>query len=146
MPIIYKVLRKSDYVCMYVGSTIRTLQARMYQHKCFYSGCRSFTRYIYDNGGWNNYEFRIVTETTLINKDLRDLERKYIEELKPICNKNRPSITQEEHLNDIKENTKRYQSIKCDCECGGKYLKANKSIHLKTNKHQSWALLSKSMT
>lgn len=60
--------------------------------------------------------------------------RKYKEDNKEqIREKNK--IYKQEHQVQIKAYRLLHDCIKCQCECGGSYLKRHKSTHFKTKKH-----------
>ena len=53
-------------------------------------------------------------------------------------NKERINAKKKQYYNNNKEQINAKSKQKHDCECGGKYITANKSRHMKTKKHQAF--------
>ena len=141
---------------IYIGSTTQTLTRRLSKHKS------NFKRW--KNGGKDNYvsSFELFKYADVYIEllelcpcdtkiELCKREGELIREIDCI-NKNVAGRTMNEYRADnkekLKEQTKEWrennkdkikdrESIKYDCECGGKYTCASKARHLKTNKHLS---------
>jgi hypothetical protein len=123
--------------------------------------------YISENGGWDNFSFKIIKEYAEIAKtDLLNEEKNQIKEKTPLCNVQTPIATKEEknetnranakiwrtnNPDKVKEyadkshNTEAYIAFvnkRCSthitCECGGTYTKQNKTNHYKRNIHTTW--------
>ena len=117
------------------------------------------------NGGWENWNIEIIKELEVESKDDAEIvEEEYRIKLQANLNTLRCFRTHEERLEQSRESAKNwnenhkeqrreyekkwreehreqiieYSSIKCDCDCGGKYTMQNKARHLKTNKHQKY--------
>ena len=109
--IIYKIYCKNpDVKECYIGHTTN-LRHRKCQHKtsCCNSNSNDYNRKVYkvirDNGGFDNWKFMVLQEAELENKQqAEDLERKWIEEVKPLCNFSTPGIC-------FKENEKEYKKV-----------------------------------
>tara|TARA_R100000951_G_scaffold107970_3_gene103833 strand:+ start:581 stop:1084 length:504 start_codon:yes stop_codon:yes gene_type:complete len=140
----------------YIGSTTTNyLCNRLAQHRRDYiKGVNITSKEIIEGG---NYSMVLVENCPCNSKDeLHKRERHYIETLECV-NKFIPGRTAEElyNLNKIykKNNNEKVREIsrlyyeknrekiiekakeKHNCECGGKYMYANKTRHLKTKKH-----------
>ena len=53
-------------------------------------------------------------------------------------NKDKVKEQMKDYQETNKEQIKEWKNTKCVCECGGKYTNANKSIHIKSKKHQKY--------
>ena len=171
---VYK-LYNINYPEFYIGST-KNIKARKACHKsnCTYvnNPCYNYPlyRYIRSNGGYETWSYEILEHIrNSINViELRNLERKYIEELQPGLNIEIPNRTSKEWRQDNREqiigykkqyyennreaiNQKQNQyyennreSInekvkqKFNCECGGKYTISGKAKHMRTKKHRDF--------
>lgn len=155
--IIYKLICNDlEIKSCYVGHTTNFIK-RKYSHKshCNNKNSKHYNLLVYktirENGDWNNWSM-IEIEKYNCN-DLNEAlarERYWIEELKADLNKQVPTRTQKEWFEENKEQKKEWREKyreenkdklnkklyeKFECECGGKYIYQNKSIHFKTNKH-----------
>ena len=120
-------------------------------------------QYIRENGGFGNWDM-IVLETVEYNEkyELKARERHHMETLGATLNSRVPNrnmaewyvdnpdykkLYRENNVEHIKqyyevyyknnkEAIKEHKKQKHDCECGGKYTHQNKSMHMKTIKHQ----------
>ena len=158
MATVYKFVNKLNNECLYVGSTFN-YNRRIRDHKsncnniktrCYnypiYKYIRNLTNQI------NDIEFVIIlTMNTDNKKELHSLEAKFINELRPLCNKYIPNRTIKQYRIDNKVNSSNYnrkyninnkEKIKehnnkkniCDI-CNGKYTTSNKTRHNKSKKH-----------
>lgn len=142
---------------VYIGSTCEpSLSRRLSQH------VRDYENHLRGNKHYvtsfliiknMNYAIGLIENCKEVtNRDeLRARERYYIQNC--VCvNKNIPGRTRKQHYDENKESIKEYKSQyyldnkerltkKYQCECGGCYSHANKSIHLKTKKHQQYCLV-----
>ena len=134
---IYKIW-KND-LC-YVGIT-KDFQARMINHKhiCLNQKNPNHNLKVYQairaNDGWDAWSKEIV-ETT----DDKTRER-YWFELIGNLNERIPTRLWKEIIKIWRERNKErliYRKEKFTCECGGHYIYANKSTHLKSNKHLTY--------
>lgn len=155
--IIYKIVCNDlEIKGCYVGHTTNFIKRKQnHKYRCNNESDKFYNMLVYktirENGGWNNWSMIMVEEIKCNNKlEVEKKERYWIEELKSDLNKIIPTRTQKEYRNDnkeqIKEKKKEYYEKnyeqnkeklyeKFECECGGKYIYQNKSIHFKTKKH-----------
>lgn len=135
MGFIYKITSKhSDLV--YVGSTTKTLERRLQEHKSQYKS-------------WKNGNYHFVTSFKLLEhgdvsielieecENLKEREGYWIRCL-PCVNWRVAGRTGKLYYQDHKEELNQKQKQKYTCPCGGKYTYINKSGHLKSQKHQNW--------
>lgn len=109
--VIYKIYCKNpDVKECYIGHTTN-LRNRKSHHKtnCNNINGKGYNRKVYkiirDNGGFDNWKFAVLEEAELENKlQAEKLERKWIEEIKPICNYQLPAEY-------FKENQKEYKKL-----------------------------------
>ena len=112
MPYLYRCFDKDTKETVYIGSSTQAwLSGRVCSHRFKYNNKPStFHRYMLENKGWDGYDFEIIKEFDSITKmDLLYQERKYIEEMKPVCNIQTPIVTREE---EMKKNRERYYKNK----------------------------------
>jgi hypothetical protein len=126
---------------IYIGSTVNSLAKRLGHHKSV-RDCRS--RYLFEN--YDDVRIELIEEYPCDNKiQLNKKEGEHIrentclnrciagrtpKECKKVWRENN-----KEYNNEYYENNKERLSQKFDCECGGKYIRANKSNHIKTKLH-----------
>jgi hypothetical protein len=156
---VYK-LYNNDYPQFYIGSTTDIVgRKRCHKHNCTNENSPKHNyklyQYIRDHGGYSNWSYEILEyiRNSINIYELRNVERKYIEELKPDLNGNIPNRTDKEYYRDNKEAIKilhkqyrennkelikQKKNQKFNCSCGGKYTKTNKAQHFKSNKHRSF--------
>jgi hypothetical protein len=103
--------------------------------------------YIRENGGWDNWIFKVIEEYPCENRtELRIREQYHYDLLKPALNMRRPYIPEEEweeyHKNydakryqDNREKINNKKKQKHICDCGKEYTYGNKAQHCKSNKH-----------
>ena len=160
---VYKLFNP-DCTEFYIGST-KDLKERKRQHKksCNTENTSKYNmnlyQYIRDHGGYNSWSYEILEHirNSINVYELRNVERKYIEQLKPSLNTQLPNRTKKEYDKQYKQNNKELinqknkqyrennrelinqkQNEKFDCICGGKYTMSNKIQHFKTRKHQNF--------
>ena len=122
---IYKLVRNSksfqsvsqvdaDDRCLYVGSTIQTLDMRLYGHKQAYVYGVNMPLYRYirslgDENGWVNIEIQLVCEAPCNTLDeLRKIEGEYIRLLKPHCNRVIAGRNSKQYYLDNKDRIKQF--------------------------------------
>ena len=113
---IYKLVRLTDDVVVYVGSTCETaLCRRLAKHKDKAIRCpnRKVYKSINENGGWENHQIILIEHCNCNSKDeLHKKEREFIVSLKPIGNIVIPLRTlaewRIENKEIIKQNKKEY--------------------------------------
>ena len=145
---------------LYVGSTKKDINERLQNHEAH---CRLFRdgKYNYVTSfeilECKDYKIELLENKICQNKEERDtVECKYIVNTPNTVNKCLPGRTREQideyqrqYYNDNKEQIDEYQrqyrqnnkqelNQKHNCFCVGKYTKQNKSIHEKTQKHQTF--------
>lgn len=137
------VCNDTDVKYCYVGST-QNFTRRKYQHK---SSCESVDFKVYqmirENGGWSNWSMIKIEETECETKlDARKRERELLEHFGNGMNVQVPGMTTKESSKQYREQNKERirerANKKYECECGGRYTHNNKSIHLKSQKHQNF--------
>lgn len=129
----------------YVGHT-----TDMTRRKCNHKSCchnendqaYNFKLYqnIRKNGGWSNWEMRpleIFSCENVIQARIR--EQYWIDELQAKLNMLNTIFKKEDYQKkyneDHKEFVKEQKNEKFTCECGGRYTKANRAMHFKSQKH-----------
>lgn len=141
---VYK-LYNSDCTEFYIGST-KDMKARKVWHKYACNNENSnrhnlkVYQYIRSNGGYSNWAYEILEHirNSINVYELRNVERKYIEQLKPSLNCSIPNRTIKQYYEDNKQHFKQYKTQKFNCICGGKYTMNHKARHEKTRKHQNY--------
>ena len=143
----------------YVGSTSK-LERRKITHK---SGCNNLNhtqynkplyQFIRANGGWKNWQFKILEHYPCQSKKELHLQELYwINQFDNLLNKQKPFRTRKQHYQDNKKQidkiNKQYRQNnkdtlqqkakeKYNCECGGKYTYSSKARHLKSIKHLTY--------
>ncbi len=136
----------------YYGSTIKSLNQRLARHKGDDNKCLS-KHFI-------NPTIELLEEIELEGKDKTELlkiERKYIENNECV-NKIVPLRTRHEYYLMRKKLDPDYlkkayttyggkwynDKTRVYCECGGRFVKRNKKMHLQTHKHQNFLISSNS--
>ena len=145
---VYK-LYHDDYPEFYIGST-KDMKHRKECHKysCNNPNSNRYNlkvyEYIRSNGGYSSWKYEILEyiRNSINVYELKNLERKYIEELKPSLNREIPNRTKKEwnkqHYENNKELIKQKANEKFDCICGSKYTRSHKARHMKTRNHQNF--------
>jgi len=156
---VYKLFNP-DCPEFYIGST-KNMGSRIRCHKSRcnneYDSNHSFKvyQYIRSNGGFDSWQFEVLEHirNSINTKELYDVERKYIEQLKPSLNCFIPNRTKGEYYQDNRETIRANQTQyrqdnkelllsnkkqKHQCPCGGRYTTGSKARHFKTKKHQSF--------
>ena len=97
-------------------------------------------RYIRSNGGYDKWQYEILEyiRNSINTKELHGVERKYIDQLKPSLNVQKPNRTRAQHYQDNKTTINAKQNEKNQCPCGGRYTAANRAQHMNTKKHKSF--------
>ena len=153
---IYKIVRLSDDVVVYVGSTTKQyLSSRLVEHKNMSK--RKPNRKVYksisDNDGWENHQIVLIELCDCNSKDeLHRKEREFIVSLKPIANIVIPMRTNKEYYidNKLRENGKSikyyYQnkdrillqmSKVIQCKCGKTYTHQHRVRHINSPTHMN---------
>ena len=150
--IIYKITCNDTTIkdC-YVGSTCNFARRKCgHKTRCNNINDNGYNLKVYqfirDNGGWTNWTMTPIKKFPCSDKMSKLIEeRKIMEELGATLNSDVPSRSQKEYRLKNKEAINEYQKEyqekikkKFNCPCGGKYTYHNKSIHLKTKKHQNY--------
>ena len=107
---IYKIVRKSDDLLLYVGSTCEPMLCRrLDKHKGMSKQKPNIRVYksITDNGGWENHQILLIKLYPCNSRDeLHSEESRFIRALNPIGNKNIPMRTSKDYYLDNCENIK----------------------------------------
>lgn len=165
---VYEIIQKQTNKSIYVGSTTgKYFCLRKGEHtrpSNVTSGRQpKLYGFIYENGGWEQFQFNILREfETIEKKELLTLEKQYINERSPLCNTSKPIQSREEYLErrrirlqtwrknhpEYLEKQKTYQSqkdyiakrcsTKINCECGGVYTLQNKTNHFSRQIHKRY--------
>ena len=159
---IYKIINEEMPNVVYYGSTIRTLNKRLNQHK---NDCKKRNKSSKPLFEFGEPKIILIQNKPCNNRqELLKREAFYIKNFECI-NKNIPGRTikewenenkdklrdkskkyREENKDKIKERKKKYREENkekinekrrenCECECGGKFSNSNRARHLKTKKH-----------
>jgi|688.fasta_scaffold493325_1 hypothetical protein len=161
---IYKISSKLTNL-VYIGSTNRKLNQRLSEHKSDYKKCfnnETHNTTSFDIIKLGECKIQLLEICEIENRNER--ERWYIENTENVINKNLPGRTMVEWCNDNKnyykthfieyykthkeqyskygleyrETHKEKIKEKFICQCGGKYTHQNKTIHLKSKKHNTY--------
>ena len=158
--VIYKIFCKDSAIKdIYIGSTC-DLKKRKRHHKsdCNNEKNRGYNYYVYrfirDNGGWDNFQMiELIKYPCDTKRELELKEREIFELLSATLIKQFPSRTRKEwkevNIEETNEKSKEYyeankeelkekQREKFKCDCGGKFTRCSKSVHLKTKKHKKY--------
>ena len=136
---------------IYVGSTIRTLKERLQRHVSDYrTGVYKSSQEILKQGNYKiiliknfpcNSKNELEREEGKFQRDLecinKNIAGRTVEEYR-IENREALNAKYKEHYIENREAINAKMKEKFNCECGGKYIRINKSIHLKTKKHQKF--------
>lgn len=159
---VYKIHNEDESI-VYIGSTTKPLNVRWSGHKANYKlwlkggvNCYAMIYHQFKEYGVDTFNISLIAEYEISCKtELREKEQ-YMIESNVCVNKNRAYLTHnnrlecyrnnyQNHIDDKKAKAlARYyrnrESLKekFDCDCGGKYTKAGRAYHFKTNKHQRW--------
>jgi hypothetical protein len=135
---------------IYIGSTTRTLKKRLIEHKSKYKAWKKGeTCYTtsFELVKFNDCQIKCLEKFDF--QHLNELVKKEKEYVQDYLSNNYDVVNKQLSLNidcsqttDKKSYNSQYYNLRkdklsssCDCECGGKYSKANKSRHFKTKKH-----------
>ena len=153
---IYKLCSKDINIKdIYIGSTTNFTK-RKCQHKnnSLMKGDKEkhnlkVYQFIYNNGGWNNWEMILIDNNLNVNNklELKQKERHYYELLKPTLNSQYVGRTYNEYQKEYnktekqkkykKEYMKNYDSIKIKCEiCNCEVIKRCYNYHINSKKHK----------
>ena len=134
---IYKIVDNTNDN-KYIGSTCQSLKTRLSVHKNDY---KRFLKGLYNNIRSfgiiknNDYKIELLEKCDIKTKqELASRERYFIENNECV-NKVIPGRSHKESVKAYNDTNKDEINEKFDCECGGKYTHANKSAHIKSNKH-----------
>jgi len=147
---IYKIVSENSNQ-IYIGSTINTLKERLRKHKSDLKTNRYCSSSIILRQG--NYKIELIKDFPCNSKrELCREEGRYQREMECVNKfiagrgvKERKRAYYQEKKEEIDTKIKKYRKdneIKLKqnfvCECGGKFTHQNKSIHLKTKKHNKF--------
>ena len=135
---------------IYIGSTCKTLEQRLKQHKANYkafkAGKSNFVT-VFKILGNNNYKIELIKLNPCNTKqELNKEEGQTITKLKMggfnVINKNIAGLTRKESVAQYRQNNKieinEKARLKHNCQCGGKYTQCSKAQHEKSKKHQDY--------
>lgn len=166
---IYKITQIENKECVYIGSTIgKYFCLRKGEHtrpSTTKSGKQqNLYGYIQEKDGWGNFQFEILyqSDVNIERLELLQMEKNYINEYLPKCNKNKPIETRDEcnarkrrdqkkwraenpdyiiknkNRQSQKDFVKKRCSTKIECHCGGTYTLQNKTNHFSRNIHKKY--------
>lgn len=142
---IYKLICKKEKL-IYIGSTTRTLNSRLSEHKQLKKSNTCVSKKIIENG---NYEIILLEMfPCMCKRELEQREQEWMNEFdcinlqKSYISKDEIKEYKKEYYEKNKEKLKNYRekntekiNEKFECECGGKYTYKHKSTHFKSMKH-----------
>lgn len=144
-------LQHLDGSWMYIGSTTDKLKNRFVKHKAKSKICPNRLVYIGISafGGWENFKIVLVERYPCVSAhDLREREQYWIDQIRPVFNKNNAVFSKEKTLEKNRERDReRYHSEKrqswlkmrketrVDCACGSNVSLSKMYVHLKSLKH-----------
>lgn len=137
---IYKIWFWKSIDC-YIGSTSNKLSYRISQHihsSRYNIGPNKLFKAIRENEFKVNYN---ALETKTVKNDLekRQLEQKWIDQLKPNLNTRNAYVSTEDTINkNRKHTTNTNTSNRVSCHCGGAMMSNDHTTHIKTNRHQKF--------
>ena len=135
---VYKLTCTTDPTQMYVGSTMRTLGARLCSHRIMSQRLRktknSLLYMLMRDVGTNNFVIELLELINITNPvDLRKREQQHIESLRPTLNKNRAYRTHEQFIAQVRASQIKHND-KHKCSCGYHTgIKTNLKSHLKSH-------------
>ena len=143
--VIYMIYCKDNNITpRYIGSS-SNLKNRKLDHKkmCNSSSNKYYNLYVYrfirENGGWDNWEFRVLEEYPCDTKDqLREREDFYMIQFNNLLNSIRAKRNKKEWRNDNYKKIKAQKSQIFMCVCGVNYTHSHKKRHERTKKHQDY--------
>ncbi len=127
---------------IYIGSTKQKLIDRFYKHKSDYKNKKeNEKKSSFEITQYDDCYVEIIREVICSKKQLLQLEGEEILKHDNCINKIIAGSVKK--YNDYKEYKKEYDKKyrtenKCECECGVIIQRANKSHHIKTNKHKKY--------
>lgn len=149
---VYTIIRISTSEVVYVGSTHQPLCDRKANHHYSYKNRpHPIHTMMLENGGWDDYEFKIYSEHQgITHLELKIIEGRVIHELKPLYNtQQNPYRTEQdkqqyqmEYYRDNAEKkctySKEWGSKRFVCQCGSDVRWGEKSRHIKSDKHKDY--------
>ena len=155
---IYQITNEDESI-VYIGSTTETIERRWSKHKAIYKrwlqgkagGYSIF--YHFKEHGIEQFSISLISQHEIDDrKQLLEFEQLTIDRTENVCNTQIAYRSEEQKLEKLeqkREYNREYnrsnrdaisakRSVKCDCECGGKYTLRDKAKHKKTKKHQNW--------
>ena len=108
---IYKIICKTDHDLIYIGSTIKTLKQRWYQHKYNAKKCPESYFYKTVDNDWDNFEIILIEKYPCGSKnELEKKERFFIDKIgiRNLLNTTIPTRTGKEYINTEEYKIKKY--------------------------------------
>ena len=135
---IYKLYSNNLPDTCYVGSTVQTLNHRLWAHVSDAKNKLTASKIIIEAGDFHIDELEIFP--CLSFTELRKREQYWMDKL-VCCNQRRAFQTKEQRKEQIRvktaKQTAKRSKAPVQCFCGGKYLCTHKARHFKTKKHQA---------
>ena len=142
---IYRIVCKDFSVpCTYVGSTTDMIRRRAsHKNRCNSQSDSGHNCKIYQqiraNGGWDNWVMLLVEDYPCNGHEAASArERYWLEQFEADLNSNMPNRSRAEWREDHRESARDYASAKITCVCGSEHSRGNKTMHLKSKKHQKF--------
>ena len=134
---IYKITDNSNDN-VYIGSTCKTLNERLLQHKYDYKrflkglfpSVKSFD--IIKN---DDYNIELLENCDIKTKQELIARERFFIENNDSLNKYIPGRSHKEYYNENKDELTIKKKEKLDCQCGGRYTRCGKARHQKTTKY-----------
>lgn len=132
---------------VYIGSTERSQEDRMREHRC-YSANECTSRLLFESSDDVTMEVLEYVNCNTV-AELKDRERHYMEQYPDRVNRQLPGRSIAEwridnrdrmltQMKEYWERTREYRSIEHRCPCGGKYNNGTYYKHIKTKIHLSY--------
>ncbi|DAZ94070.1 TPA: hypothetical protein N0F65_006657, partial [Lagenidium giganteum] len=143
--LIYEVAN-ADRSIVYIGSTVQTIGRRWSHHKSNYktwldgdaTGCSIYHHF--KEHGIDSFRIRAISKHAVeSSRELIQFEQLVIDKTECV-NERRGQFTVDRSTYDKYYYNKNRDKIneKFDCDCGGKYTRKNRYIHVKTMRHREW--------
>ena len=133
---IYKIINEDNQI--YIGSTKQKIQQRFSGHK--YQIKKGISRCSLNHFNMNTARIELIEAFDCENMDeVKYKEREYIENT--VCvNKDRPIVTPDEKIEQVRFWKKTKGSVFYTCDCGSKIQIVEKARHERSKRHQKFII------